>query len=49
MVCIIYLVLILQDFNSLKNGSLDYSHADDPTYRVCVEETKNTGNYIAKF
>ena len=36
--------IYLQDLHSLRNGSLDYSQADEPTYRVCVEESKNLGN-----
>ena len=35
--------MIIQDLHSLRNGSLDYSSLDDPTYRVCVEETKKQG------
>ena len=37
--------IIIQDLHSLRNGSLDYSSLDvDPTYRVCVEETKKQGS-----
>ena len=35
--------MIIQDLHSLRNGSLDYTSLDDPTYRVCVEETKKQG------
>ena len=39
-------IIYLQDLHSLRNGSLDYSQADEPTYRVCVEETKNLGKFL---
>ena len=39
----------LQDLHSLRNGSLDYTSLDDPTYRVCVEETKKQGTTYMNF
>ena len=39
-------IIYLQDLHSLRNGSLDYSQADEPTYRVCVEESKNLGKIL---
>ena len=40
-------MLILQDYHSLRNGSLDYSQADEPTYRVCVEPSNHLGTYYS--
>ena len=40
--------IIIQDLHSLRNGSLDYASMD-PTYRVCVEETKKQGTTYMNF
>ena len=39
----IFFKRFLWEYESLNNGSAQYAQLDNPTYRVCIESSKNAG------